>query len=413
MKLFLITIISLIALITPKVVHASQPYWEVQSIDTMKFSRDLARERLKDINFEKTIEQQVKLIARVGATHVAVGTPYDEEFIPYLHKWVSEARKNNLNVWFRGNFSGWEGWFGYGRINRDEHLRSIEKFILDNPSLFEDGDIFTSCTECENGGGGDPRYTGDINGYREFLITEYEISKNAYEQIGKKVDSNYFSMNGDVARLIMDKKTTEALGGIVVIDHYVVEPAQLVRDIIEIGERSGGRIVLGEIGAPIPDIHGAMTEYQQALWIDRALSELSSIESLVGINYWTSFGGTTSIWKDDGTEKPAVGVISGYYQPEMLSGQVVNEIRHPIADVSVIANSNISKTDNSGQFTILKVPSTYKITVIAHDYKQIELSISDLEGLNEIVLEKINEDFIFKFQKWIYNLRKEILGTLK
>ena len=101
----------------------------------------------------------------------------------------------------------------------------VERFILENPEIFEDGDIFTSCTECENGGPGDPRATGDITGFRNFLIEEYQVTKDAFEKINKKVDSNFYSMNGDVAYLIMDKDTTEKLGGVVVMDHYVERPA--------------------------------------------------------------------------------------------------------------------------------------------------------------------------------------------
>ena len=61
------------------------------------------------------------------------------------------ARKHSLKVWFRGNLSGWEEWFGYPSINRDEHTAGIVRFITNNPDLFEDGDIFVTCNECENG----------------------------------------------------------------------------------------------------------------------------------------------------------------------------------------------------------------------------------------------------------------------
>ena len=108
-----ILFVLLVILVNPQNTHAQTPYWEIQSIDTMKYSRDMARERNKDMVFEKIIESVVEKIASTGATHVAIGTPYDEEFLPFLQTWVIAARKENLNVWFRGNFSGWEGWFDY------------------------------------------------------------------------------------------------------------------------------------------------------------------------------------------------------------------------------------------------------------------------------------------------------------
>ena len=36
--------------------------WEIKSIDTVKYSRDLAREKLKDTSFDQTIDDQVRLI---------------------------------------------------------------------------------------------------------------------------------------------------------------------------------------------------------------------------------------------------------------------------------------------------------------------------------------------------------------
>ena len=123
---------------------ASERFFEVQSIDTMKYSRDTAGEMLTKPSFDDVIDQQVKNIAGTGATHVAIGTPYDNQFIPFLARWVKVARRYKLKVWFRGNLSGWEGWFGYEKINREQHKQGIRAFITKNSNLFEDGDIFSS-----------------------------------------------------------------------------------------------------------------------------------------------------------------------------------------------------------------------------------------------------------------------------
>ena len=85
----------------------------------MKYSRDLAREKLDDPSFDKIIDKQMADISATGANYVAIGTPYDAEFIPMLKRWVASARKHNLHVWFRGNFSGWEEWFDYPKIDHD------------------------------------------------------------------------------------------------------------------------------------------------------------------------------------------------------------------------------------------------------------------------------------------------------
>lgn len=286
---------------------------KIKSIDTMKYSRDLARERLTDPEFDQVIEKQVSDIAKVGATHVALGTPYDSEFVPFLKKWVVAARKNYLKVWFRGNFAGWEKWFDYPTIDRETHVKSLEKFILQNQDLFEDDDIFTPCSECENGGPGDPRKTGDIQGFRNFLIQEYAISTQAFSQINKKVKVGYFSLNFDVAKLIMDPATTASLGGIVAIDHYVSSPEKLVSDATELAEKSGGKIVFGEFGAPIADIHGKMNQDQQADWINRALTLIYNTSEIIGVNYWVNVGGSTQIWDEEGNARKAVEIIKDFY----------------------------------------------------------------------------------------------------
>mgnify|MGYP003393148708 CR=1 FL=1 len=286
--------------------------WAFRSIDTMKYSRDLAREKLGDTTFDQDIRKQIEEISSTGATHVAIATPYDEEFYPILKRWVDIAREYQLNVWFRGNFSGWEGWFEYKKLTRDEHIAKTESFITNHKELFIDGDVFTACPECENGGPGDPRATGDTKGHRKFLIDEYSVTKKAFSKLRLSVPSNFVSMNFDVAKLIMDKSTTSSLDGIVTIDHYVKSPKVMKSDIDYIAQKSRGKIVIGEFGAPIPDINGEMDEKEQNLWLDEVLGLLYSDPNVIGINYWVSRGGSTQLWDESGKERQAVKTLRSY-----------------------------------------------------------------------------------------------------
>ena len=395
-KILLVLLTS--ALISPMNIFAQETdsYWEIQSIDTMKFSRDLARERNGDEVFRKIIETNVQKIADVGANYVAIGTPYDEEFLPYLKVWVHAVRSSGLKVWFRGNLSGWEGWFDYPSVSPQDHIEQIEEFIVNNSDLFEDGDIFTSCTECENGVLGDPRETKDVDGFREFLIREYEISKAAFEKTGIKVTSGYYSMNADVAWLVMDKETTKALGGIVVIDHYVKDPEKLASDVNKLAQKSEGEVVLGEIGVPVPDIHGVMTDEMQARWIEAAFSALSKESKLKGVNYWVSFSGTTAIWNADGSEKPVVSVIKSYFLPDTLSGIVVNKLGRPVKNSLVIADAKSTHTDDKGMFRITSNPTLERIVVNASSYKDKAFQIGSEKDLGDVTLEKEKESVFFK-----------------
>lgn len=289
------------------------PLWDFRSIDSVKYSRDLADEMLENPEFDSVINEQVSDIASLGASHIAISTPYDPKFIPFLRRWVKSARFYGLKVWFRGNFSGWEKWFGFERIGREEHKRLLKEFIVNNPDLFEDGDIFTSCPECENGGSGDPRHNGDLIGHRKFLIDEYQISKDAFLKIGKKVKYGFYSMNYDVASLVMDEETTNALGDLVVIDHYIKNPKKLGADAKEIADKSQGKVLLGEFGAPVPDIHGVLNEEQQSQWIKEALEEVKNTPEVIGINYWTNSGGSTALWNNDGTSREAANTIKKFF----------------------------------------------------------------------------------------------------
>ncbi len=372
-------------------------WWEVQSIDTMKQSRDLAREKLENKGFDVQIDSQVLRIAETGATHIAIATPYDEEFSPFLKRWVESARRYGLKVWFRGNFSGWEGWFGYSRITRSEHKVKTAEFIDKNPDLFEDGDIFSSCPECENGGPGDPRSNGDVDGHRKFILEEYQVTKEKFKKIGKDVRSNYASMNFDVAYLIMDAKTTFEMDGLVTIDHYVATSDRMVSDVLKLRESSKGRIFFGEIGAPIPDIHGDLDSESQSQWIDTAFKKLSSISYVTGVNYWVNIGGTTRIWEDNGDPRKAVETLNKYFKPLTVEGTVVNRLNEPVANAKVVLGVKEIETDSIGRFEI-PVIDAKKIIISHSDYETTHFFVDSMPKDGNFLIQKKQESLLFKLR---------------
>lgn len=383
-------------------------FWNVQSIDTMKYSRDTAREKANSKSFEEVIKKQVKDIADTGATHVGISTPYDSEFIPYLTKWVNAARDNNLNVWFRGNFSGWEGWFEYPEISREEHLNKTYDFILANPELFKDGDIFTPCPECENGGDGDPRQNAtedSVKKYRKFLTDSNKIAIKGFKEINKKVKTNYFSMNGDVLSLIMDKSTADKMDSIVAVDHYVKTPTQLNNDVTRYAQASEARVVLGEMGVPIPDIHGDMTQEEQSEWLKEALTLLSQNPNVEGINYWVNTGGSTQIWlndRDDQNNEPtlAVQTLTAFFKPQVATVRAVNELDEPVLNGTLSDEISSYKPKEDGVYSILYVYDTPTVKLSAPGYEVAELKI-DPGNTNTVVLKKMHEDLWFKIRKYI------------
>lgn len=354
-----------VILVRPVLAEASShvPWWQIQSVDTMKYSRDKAAAALEDLSFDTVIDEQVKQIADVGATHVAIATPYDERFIPVLTRWVKSARTHGLNVWFRGNFAGWEGWFDEEKISREQHKKLTKAFIDKHADLFEDGDLFSPCPECENGGPGDPRQTKDIIGHRQFLIDLYKISRDTFQKRGKNVHTNIHSMNGDVAELIMDEDTTRQLGGIVTIDHYVASPTRLAADIKRISTKSKGKVVLGEFGAPIPDIHGRMSEKEQADWIKQALKEIAPLPELIGVNYWVNVDGSTALWSHEGQPKQAVEVLASFYTPRVVRGTVRSQAGRLIQEADVASQYRKIRTRDDGSFELPLLSSDHTLTI--------------------------------------------------
>lgn len=405
--IFLITALILLSIFILKNRASSSDnqvaWWNFQSIDTMKYSRDLSREKLNDPSFDLVINKQVEDIASTGATHVAIATPYDEEFYPILVRWVNSARRHDLKVWFRGNWSGWEKWFEYPEITRAQHLAKTDSFIRNHQDLFEDGDIFTACPECENGGPGDPRQNGDVDGHRKFLIDEHNMTKKAFKSINKNVSSNYHSMNGDVARLVMNKETTKELGGIVTIDHYVSTPEKLVSDIGEISRSSGGKIVLGEFGAPIPDIHGKMTEAEQAEWVDKALSMFMDTPELVGLNYWTNTGSSTELWDGKGEPREVVEVITKYYNLRVVRVRVIDEAGSQIKNARISLGERQFQPDNEGFFHIPYFERANNINVRADGFSPATFALVNQDEYS-ISLTKIQEGYLFKIKKFLKNI---------
>lgn len=378
-------------------------FWGLQSIDTVKYSRDVAEQYLYDPKFDEVINSQVQKIKSTGATHIALGTPYDERYLPFLTRWVDISRKNGLNIWFRGNFSGWEGWFEYSKINITDHKTMLKKFILDNGRLFEDGDIFTSCTECENGGPGDPRYNGNLEEFRSFLIDEYAISRDAFARISKNVQSNYYPMNYDVATLVMDKETTKALGGIVVIDHYKETPETTNIDASTLAERSGGKIVIGEFGAPIPDIHGDMTEKEQSDWIDKSLFLFYENPNIVGINYWTGFGGSTSLWGEKGKPRLATENIYKYFNPNNFFGILMDETGEKIPGATVSTEKKSVKTNKFGGFSFPFI-DTIDVEISKNGYETINIKGLNASQQQLIIFKKVSPGMFYKFKKFVYEI---------
>lgn len=385
--------------------------FEVQSIDTMKISRDEAAQALDNpVKFRQIADTQMQLIADAGATHVAIGTPYDTPFLPALRLWVASARAHGLKVWFRGNFAGWEGWFNDSKIDRDEHTRLLRLFIANNAALFETGDLFSPCPECENGGPGDPRQTGDRKGYNSFLITEGQIAQSEFLKQNKEI-AIFTSMNADIARGIITPGTARLLGGSLLVDHYVTSATQFSDDIADIASMLNASVGVGEFGAPIPDLNGTMTSAQQASYIGRMLGGLAAQHATVPVvNYWVLSGGSTALVSDAYVPRPAYFEMQRYFKTPSVYGMVYNTLGEAVLGATItVASTTESATTYGTPYQLFLLGDDPTITVSANGYTSVSQRFDGATTTvkNDFYLEPEHPSYLYRARDLLYRtLRK-------
>jgi len=377
--------------------------WKYQCIDTMKISRDKARGWASNQDLETHINWEMETVKNMGGNCVAIDTPYDEEFLPYLNRWVNAAHKKNLHIWFRGNFSGWEGWFDYSKNVTSKILfEKTRMFIIKHPDLFKSGDIFTPAPEAENGGEFNQVAQEQYGAYRKFLIDEYKTAKDSFATIGKNVSVNWLSMNGGLARRMMDQETINAIDHLVTIDHYIKTPQEMTDYITYFNNTFHAKVVVGEFGAPIPDINGNMTEEEQANFVRSVFTKLYiNKNSVMGVNYWDLYDGSTALINyDDKTPRKVTQVIKDYFIPATLTGHAQDTLGEPLQNIAIKMNDTAATVTNSnGDYTITIPANTLFIeNITGKNYTTVVNQISGKNG--ETVIQ--NATLSPKQTNWVY-----------
>lgn len=396
----------LIFLTIPTSVFAADRFWEVQSIDTMKYSRDASRNPIID----KVIPIHVKAVADTGANYIAIDTPYDDEFIPVLKKWVNESRRYGLHIWFRGNFSGWEGWFDYPKFTDYKvHHSKTFRFITNNPDIFQNGDIFTPSPEAEAGVIGDPRQTRKFGEFNQFLLDSYNNCFKAFGEIKKTVSCSYYSLNPDVIRETVSKETIQKMGGIVAIDHYAKTAEIMDRDVKALNQKFQAKVFLGEFGAPIPDIHGALTQKQQSDYIDGVLNKMYLDKDIVaGVNYWVIAGGSTTLLNDDNSPRLAIQTLKKYFSPTVITGKITNTLDEPLENIYVYISNQKQVTNKNGEFKFLfPEEDSFEILIQSQDYQPLNQAFNRPEN-NQLQanfqLEPTNPTLLYSLRKFLKDI---------
>ena len=196
----------------------------------------------------------------------------------------------------------------------------------------------------------------------------------------------------------MDKKTTKALDGIVAIDHYVKSPEMLISDIGQIHRSSGGKIVLGEFGAPIPDIHGKMSQEEQALWIRSVMSGLIEMPEVAGLSYWANTGSSTALWDKNGEPREAVGQLTAFYKARIVRVIVKDEAGFRVKNARASTSGRIYFADKNGEIYLPFFEDSKNIEISAYGYNSLQVALSQ-SNETKIELGKTKEDFIYRMLK--------------
>ena len=123
----------------------------------------------------------------------------------------------------------------------------------------------------------------------------------------------------------------------------------------------------------------------------------------MGINYWTSFGGSTEIWTDSGYAKRGVSIITKYFTPKTLSGTVIDEAGGKINGATLASKERSTYTGSKGQFTILFIDKDEPINISADGFIS-QLYPAKADNNTTIKLVKTEESLFFLMKKFLYNL---------
>lgn len=271
----------------------SGPTWQIQSIDSMKDTKDAVCAQHSD----SWIKSWVQKAKELGANYVAISTPYESpscgDALAYTKQWVKIIRSEGLHVWHRHMPLAWEGIYNTPKATGD-YLTLIKNYITANPDLFAPDDIFTPIPEPQNGGISGVTYcsnslcqfTGAVD-FNQWLRNAMTVSANAFSLVGiKNVKIGYFGFDGFVAwgdnnpdwHGILEDATIQQMGNIT-IDHYPELVGDTMdNDLTELQTRYPNvPIVIGEWGTvtggnvvqQIEDDMGAAKQH-----------------GVVGFNYW-------------------------------------------------------------------------------------------------------------------------------
>jgi hypothetical protein len=291
--------------------EAPHHHWAIRSVDMQKETQD----KLRDPASEPYIKEIVKLAKEVNATHVAIGTPYDNpadpqavDTIEFTRQWADAAHDIGLNVWFRQMPEGFQGFYNEKKEVKD-YKPMIVQYILDHSDFYRDGDIFAPFPEPQNGGvvgiNCQPSDTCQFKSVDEFnqeMQAYVAVCRKAFAQIGKKVNVGYYGFDGFVVaglgnpdwegKTFLSDETVKVLDDTITVDHYTDKgPQGYVKDYTTIHNIfPKDQIVIGELG-PASSLPDNASQEEVTKSFHDTLDALSKLDWIIAVNMYPFISG--------------------------------------------------------------------------------------------------------------------------
>lgn len=347
-----------------------------KGIDIMGWTKDTLRNPVT----QEAINAQVEGLARdFDITHIAISVPINtqaetiaEDVAPfslepavYAKMFADAIHGQGLGVLWRQTDCYFEGiydfpkWVGTSRYpagdpedvisgaDRANWLGRIYNYIINNPTMFEHGDLWGVLPEATGHGifndatsflphDGD----GIQANFANFFINVGIVSKEAFKIIGKNVRTGFSAQNAsEIFNGWVPSSLHNSQGlGRVNIDHYGTggadySPTEMSDDLDEIFSENGGKPIFhqewGDYWSTDPAYgynrnqaaHEAYLESMYAVWQDKIDND-----KLLGFNYWRSVGGAEAVYTNDGNEEDPLDWHPTYEGDVLAAFFAANEV---------------------------------------------------------------------------------------
>lgn len=332
----------------PNEAQAAGSFASLKGVDVMKFTKDTMTNQPSD----QEIQNIVSAVKSMNVTHISVSIPMDSDAdypaggkpsprtsAALAQKWADTIHGAGLKVIWRGTWSGIEGIYGFPKrvgANRfptglaataetdgsNTWLGKTYQYILNNPNLFQAGDVWAPLPERTEGIFSDstsflPHTSPGLQtNFVNFFNDLKTVSDRAFSRLGRTgvltgMTANNYSevVSGWLPQSLFD------VNGIVAIDYYGINhsAAEMEYDIRNMFKTRGKPVFLQEWG---DYWNSGMSQTDRAQYLTGVYSVIERLANegvLAGFNYW---GG----W-DNSAEGVLTRTATGYglnYRGELL-----------------------------------------------------------------------------------------------